>query len=325
MLQFCCGACVLVSVCLGAMKTKREMFALLALAMSACQPEPAEGGAPPPASDPPEQPPAKRIVAIGDLHADLDNAHAALKLAGLLDDELRWSGGQTVLVQTGDQTDRGPDSRQVLALLDRLEEEAAAAGGQVIVLLGNHEVMNLTGDWRYVSPGDVATYGGEAARRAAFSAEGEAGRWLHQRDAVAQVDGVVFVHGGVSARYAAAEGGAAGLSDWVRRALAGQAPDEVLGPEGPLWYRGYLQAPEPVACAELEVALEALGAERMVMGHTTQRSGKIASRCEGRLLGIDTGISDHYGGHLAALEIIGGDAAALYPDGRVDLPDPATP
>jgi hypothetical protein len=61
----------------------------------------------------------------------------------------------------------------------------------------------------------------------------------------------------------------------------------------------------------------------MVVGHTTQRSGEVAVRCNGALLGIDTGISDHYGAHLAAIELRGGvDAWALYPDGPEDLPDP---
>jgi hypothetical protein len=65
-----------------------------------------------------------------------------------------------------------------------------------------------------------------------------------------------------------------------------------------------------------------LGAQRMVVGHTTQRSGAVASRCGGRLLGIDTGISSHYGAQLSAVEIIDGDAVAIYPDKRFDLPDP---
>ena len=267
-------------------------------------------------------PAGARVVAVGDLHADLETALAVLRLAGVVDAEGRWSGGTATLVQTGDITDRGPDSLEVIPLLQRREGEAAAAGGQVVALMGNHEAMNLTGDWRYVSPEDVADFGDEAARRAAFSAEGALGAWLLSRDAVAVVGGVVFVHGGVSAATARAAAGAVGRPAWVREALAGRAPEEVLGPEGPLWYRGYLQAPEAVACAELAGVLEALGAERMVVGHTTQRTGRVAARCGGRLLGIDTGISRHYGGHLAAVELVGRDAAALYPEGREDLPDP---
>lgn len=266
--------------------------------------------------------PAKRIVAVGDLHADLPQTLAVLRLVGVIDAEARWIGGDTTLVQTGDLTDRGPDSLEVIQLLDRLQLQAPAQGGQVISLLGNHETMNLLGDWRYVNPEDVEDFGSVEARAAAFSADGDLGRSLLARDAIAEVGGVIFVHGGVSASVARDAGSTAAIAAQVRAALSGTGPTTILGPEGPLWYRGHLQAPEPIACAELEIVLGLLGAQRMVVGHTTQRSGVVASRCGGRLLGIDTGISSHYGAQLSAVEIIDGDAVAIYPDKRFDLPDP---
>ena len=106
-----------------------------------------------------------RVVAIGDLHGDYENAIASAALAGIVDKQGQWIGGTTTFVQTGDQTDRGPDSKRILQWLDGLEEQAAAAGGQVIVLLGNHEVMNLHGDLRYVTPGDIKQFGGLEARQ----------------------------------------------------------------------------------------------------------------------------------------------------------------
>lgn len=278
-------------------------------------------GAADPLSSPPPSP-SHRIVAIGDLHADLPQTLAVLRMAGVIDESGEWIAGATKLVQTGDLTDRGPDSLEVIGLLDQLAEQAAAQGGEVISLLGNHEVMNLTGDWRYVSPQDVDDFGSVQARQAAFAADGFLGRSLLARESVAQVQGTIFVHGGVSARTALAAGSAAALSAQVRAALAGVGPTEVLGEEGPLWYRGYLLAPEAVACEELRQTLSVFGAQRMVVGHTTQRSGTIAVRCGGQLLGIDTGISAHYGGNLAALEIVDGDAVAVYPTGKSDLPDP---
>ncbi len=260
-----------------------------------------------------------RVVAVGDLHGDLDNAIAALHLAGATDASGTWTGGDLTLVQTGDTTDRGPDSKAVIELLMRLGREAAAAGGKVIPVIGNHEIMNVLGDWRYVSEGDLAAFGGEAPRRAAFALDGPLGRWVLESSAVVQLGDVVFAHGGVSARFAPQ--GAEALSTAVRRALVGGDRD-VLGDDGPLWYRGYLLAEEPLACAELDTALAAMGARRMVVGHTTQKTGKVAARCGGRLLGIDTGISDHYGAHLSAVEFVRGDARALYQKGAEDLPDP---
>ena len=87
-------------------------------------------------------------MAVGDLHADLDAARSVLRMAKMVDASGHWAGGSATLVQTGDMTDRGPDGRTLLTWLRSLEREAAAAGGRFVPLLGNHEVMNLQGDWR---------------------------------------------------------------------------------------------------------------------------------------------------------------------------------
>ena len=94
----------------------------------------------------------ERIVAIGDIHGNYDGFVSILQRAGLVDDEAHWIGGETTFVQTGDIFDRGVEVFEVLDLLMRLEQEAAAAGGKVIVLLGNHEGMNLVGFFRDVNP-----------------------------------------------------------------------------------------------------------------------------------------------------------------------------
>jgi hypothetical protein len=101
---------------------------------------------------------AQRVVAVGDVHGASLAFINILRAAGLVDEQTRWSGGDAILVQLGDVLDRGPDSRRVLDLLMRLEREATAAGGRVIALLGNHEVMRMTGDLRYVSAAEYAAF-----------------------------------------------------------------------------------------------------------------------------------------------------------------------
>lgn len=100
----------------------------------------------------------ERVVAIGDIHGAFDTFVAILREAGLVDRSRRWSGGKAVLVQTGDVLDRGPDSKRVLDLIRNLEIEAGRAGGQVHALVGNHEVMRLTGDMRYVSAKEYSAF-----------------------------------------------------------------------------------------------------------------------------------------------------------------------
>ena len=100
----------------------------------------------------------ERVVAIADVHGAYDRFVTILRAAGLIDGRQRWSGGRAVFVQTGDVLDRGPDSRRALDLLRRMEGEASRAGGRVYALLGNHEVMRMMGDWRYVSAGEYAAF-----------------------------------------------------------------------------------------------------------------------------------------------------------------------
>lgn len=101
---------------------------------------------------------SRRIIAVGDLHGDWAAWQAIARAAGLLDPENRWSGGKTVLVQMGDIVDRGPDSLKIIEHLQQLQREAPRSGGKVIVLIGNHEAMMMTGDLRYVHPGEYAAF-----------------------------------------------------------------------------------------------------------------------------------------------------------------------
>lgn len=73
-----------------------------------------------------------------------------------------------MLVQTGDMVDSGVGSRRLMAQLMRLQREAPRAGGQVVVLTGNHEAMNVTGDLRHVDPGEYAAFGSSSTSTGAI-------------------------------------------------------------------------------------------------------------------------------------------------------------
>ncbi|KAM1753365.1 hypothetical protein ACFX12_005957 [Malus domestica] len=99
--------------------------------------------------------PGRRIVAVGDLHGDLGQTRCALETAGVLspDGEDVWTGGETVLIQLGDILDRGEDEIAILSLLRSLDMQAKAEGGAVFQVNGNHETINVEGDFRYVDTG----------------------------------------------------------------------------------------------------------------------------------------------------------------------------
>jgi len=106
----------------------------------------------------------ERVVAFADVHGAYAELTALLRSVGVVDEDLRWTGGRTHLVSLGDLLDRGADSRKVMDLLMRLQGEAASAGGRVHVVLGNHEAMNVLGDLRYVDPGEFAAFAGDEPR-----------------------------------------------------------------------------------------------------------------------------------------------------------------
>jgi hypothetical protein len=103
----------------------------------------------------------ERVVAIGDVHGSYPQFVHILQQTGLINSRYEWSGGSTILVQMGDVTNRGPQSRPCLDLLMQLEAQAPDQKGKVIPLLGNHEVMVILGDLRYVLPEDYQAFAGD--------------------------------------------------------------------------------------------------------------------------------------------------------------------
>jgi hypothetical protein len=148
----------------------RRTWASLVVLMLACAVLPSSGKI---ADKPPQV-----LIAIGDIHGDFDDFALLLQRVGLADKALHWSGGKSTLVQTGDLIDRGPKGRQVLDLLMSLEKEAATAGGEVRILLGNHEVMNILGDLRYVPAEAYASFADSESENRRKAAYKEYAAWL---------------------------------------------------------------------------------------------------------------------------------------------------
>jgi hypothetical protein len=122
-----------------------------------------------------------RIVAVGDVHGDFDALVAILQRTRLIDAKYRWIAEKTTLVQTGDLIDRGPKPREVMDLLMGLEKQVPKKGGRVLVLLGDHEVMNLIGDLRYVTAENYSSFADKESEWRRQAAYREYVNWLAQR------------------------------------------------------------------------------------------------------------------------------------------------
>lgn len=251
------------------------------------------------------RPAAPRIVALGDLHGDLYATRKALRLAGAIGKDDHWTGGKLTVVQTGDVIDRGDDDRAVLELLQRLRGEAARAGGALITLSGNHEIMNVANDLRYVTGPSFESFGGPAGRQSAFRPGGRFARVLAHWPVVVQLGDSVFVHGGILREHVAY--GLDRINNEVSAWMLGERADQppiMLSESAPVWTRLYSSEPDDAACAQLEEVLSALSARRMVVGHTPQQGG-ISSACGGKVWRIDVGMSRFYGGSVQVLQLDG--------------------
>jgi hypothetical protein len=303
-----------------------------------------------------QAPPPSRIVAVGDVHGGFDEFVTILRDAGVINARRQWAGGRTQLVQTGDLLDRGPHSRRVMDLLMNLDRPARRAGGAVHVLLGNHEAMNIAGDLRYVSAGEFEAFRtpdsdtlrraafetladpvrrndpeyrtawdaerplGWVEHRLAFARDGRYGRWLRQRNALVILDGVLFLHGGLSPKYADAT--VDSLNETIRAELSDPsrlADGVAMDGEGPLWYRGLALGDEDSLASHVDGLLAHHGVSRIVIGHTVT-PGAILPRFGGKVLLIDVGLSEAYGSRQACLVLEKGFAFARHRGTRLEVP-----
>ncbi len=270
---------------------------------------------------------AGRIIALGDLHGDLDSTRKALRLAGAIDEADSWIGGDLVVVQTGDQLDRGDEEQAILELLDRLQDQAAAAGGAVYILNGNHELMNARPDLRYVTEGGFADFQDavqpvepdsllltfepeERARVTAFRPGGHFALLLAERPVVLILEGNVFVHGGLLPMHL--DYGVDRINTEVQQWLLGlgEAPEFIHTKESPTWDRTYSDEADDADCRQLAEVLERLNARRMIVGHTVHEEG-IIPLCEGLVWCVDSGLADYYGAKIDVLEITGDQVRVL--------------
>ena len=248
----------------------------------------------------------QRIVAIGDLHGDYDHFVRLLRGSDLVDGDDHWIGGKSHLVQMGDVMDRGDEARKILDLIRALEKEAAAAGGMVHFILGNHEEMNLMNRSTqypgyvtaaqfksFLSKEIIAAEEKRAKGRVSDSRWEELmadpdtdaskdyfrnfvelyGHWLAEHNVVIKINDTVFVHGGLTESFAGM--GLEAINNLyrseVQRLLRGEEfrPRILFVPAGPLWNRDMASTDENREYkAHVDRILELVGAKRVVVAHT---------------------------------------------------------
>ncbi|MCG8468265.1 MAG: metallophosphoesterase [Gemmatimonadetes bacterium] len=250
------------------------------------------------------------IFLFGDVHGEFDRVVSLLRGSGLIDEDLRWTGGRRTVALLGDLFDRGDDVTRLLWFLYGLEDEARAVGGDVLVVLGNHEVMVMSGDLRYVS-GKEASLGfrHRLSYKEMFDPRTSIlGRWLASKPGLVRLDDLLLAHGGVSPGYLelSLEAFRDTLERWVAEPLfvhwddrdslvataiemeldsaaVARRWDFFFSPESVLWYRDLVRS--DTLASHLERVLDRHDATLHVVAHTPVQS--IQERYEGRLIAVD--------------------------------------
>lgn len=258
-----------------------------------------------------------RIVVVPDIHGDLDAAMTALKVGRVLDGSGQVILGQgDVVVFLGDLADRGPSTLKVYDMVSEIASAAPRFGARVLRLVGNHELMLLQGDLRYVNRRELQEVGGHKQFSDLFTEEGEYGREIRQNFLpMARINSTLFVHAGYSPIFALPPQELGGRMLAQLRGVI-DSSDKVWHGSGPLWYRGLVNDED--RCDQLGLILEAAVSQRMIVGHTPQ--DEIHSECDGRLILADHGMSRWlYSGLPTVVEIIGNQMFAVNEFRRTPL------
>jgi hypothetical protein len=260
--------------------------------------------------DPPRRarvawPRADSLFVISDIHGEYDTLVAVLRNAGVIDGQNRWSARRAQLVVAGDMTDRGRDVTRLLWFLYSLEKQAEQAGGRVHVLLGNHEVMVMLADLRYVHGKELAIAHGHGISydRLFDPRRSILGRWLASKPAVVRIGDLLLAHGGVSTEYLpyTLESFDDTLETYMGEELFYFWADTTVAikmdsatyarrvnffwdDRSVFWFRGYAQSDS--LKPQLDSVLRRFDARTHVIGHTPGRG--IRTRYDGNVIVVNT-------------------------------------
>ena len=245
-----------------------------------------------------------RIMVVSDVHGEYEHLVEILTNSGVIDDRYGWAWGDGHVVVLGDIFDRGDGVTECLWLIYRLELEAQRSGGYVHFLLGNHELMVLRGDNRYVHERYLEGIVKRTRIKHAdlYGPDMELGRWLRSKHTAVKINDILFVHGGLSPSVidrslslGDINGAVRGNIDLRSSQLAFNEPVRFLfGGEGPFWYRGYhyeMEEKYPRASqAGVDSLLAYYGADAIVVGHT--EVSQVSGLYNGRVVAIDVPVEE---------------------------------
>jgi hypothetical protein len=258
-----------------------------------------------------------RIIAIGDLHADFPTTKKIFIKLNLINNKEEWIGGDTYVVQLGDQLDgkRGYNIEasgevELLDFLERINTKAKKHGGAIHSLIGNHELMNLAGDFSYASKQDILDQTKYVNRRELFKPGGRIfGNFAGERHAILKIGNIVFSHAGIHDDIIDNDNFIERINILTEKILNGELDvydslviKYLMGSKGILMNR--MLSMKTIPEKNFKDSMEKIQASHQVIGHTVQ--DEINSIYEDKLWLIDVGISKafKFNKNIQVLEIL---------------------
>jgi hypothetical protein len=261
----------------------------------------------------------KKQLVMSDIEGNFGAFRKLLQGNGVIDADFNWTFGDGHLVLIGDFFDRGEQVTEVLWFIYYLEEKAKAAGGYVHFILGNHEIMNLSDDLRYVQQKykDNAILLNQKYE-SLYDENTELGRWLRTKNIIEKIGGVVFMHGGISAEINEMNLSVSSINRLARPYYADTTykypdirTDIIINDLGPFWYRGYYTGRKATS-QQVDSTLSAFDVNHIVTGHTIV-SDTISVWYNGKIMNTDV---HHAAGKSEALMIEGDKYYRVNAEGR---------
>lgn len=246
-----------------------------------------------------------KFLTISDFDGHIEGFTMILRREGIIDSNFNWIYGDGHLMISGDLFDRGFHVTECMWLLYKLETEAQAQGGKVHLILGNHEVFNMTDDWRYVEVkyfNNAHLMGKRMSEL--YDSNTELGRWLRSKNIIEKVGDYAFLHGGISPQVAALNLTYNEINDYGRMEINGTpCPNSdcitVNGSDGIYWYRGMVN--QILTQPQVDQFLDSLNVQRIIIGHT--KDNTIRSLYNDRVMAIDMyHITNFNNGYMEALQ-----------------------
>lgn len=253
---------------------------------------------------------SKQLV-LSDIEGNFKAFRQLLQANGVIDSSYNWTFGEGNLVLIGDFVDRGEQVTEVLWLIYSLEDKARAAGGYVHYVLGNHEIMNMSGDLRYLNAKykDNSTFLNQRYEDL-YGSNTELGRWLRTKNVIEKVGDMLYMHGGFSSYMNSIDLSLSDINEMARPFYADSTykyPDvrtEIIYSEyGPFWYRGYYTGTSIAKISQIDSTLDKFKIKHIATGHTI----------------IADTVSVHYKGKVFDLDVhhaIGLSGALLIEEGK---------